>query len=89
MARRTVTVGSPSGLHARPARLLVQAAARQPVRVLISVADGAPVPADSMLSVLTLNAGYGTEVTLHTDDAAEAEETLRTLAELIARDLDA
>jgi len=89
MARRTATVGSPGGLHARSARLLVREAARQPVPVRISVGDRPPVPADSMLSVLSLNAAYGTEVTLHADDGAGADAALRTLAELIARDLDA
>jgi phosphocarrier protein len=89
MAQRSVTVGSPSGLHARPAKLLVEAAARQPVRVRISVSGRPPVPADSMLSVLSLGAGYGAEVTLHADDGAEGDQALRTLADLIARDLDA
>lgn len=89
MPQRTAVVGSPSGLHARPARLLVQAAAAQPVRVTISAAGRPPVPADSMLSVLSLSAAQGTEVTLHADDAPEAEEALRALADLITRDLDA
>lgn len=89
MAQRSVIVGSPSGLHARPAKLLVAAAGKLPVRVRISVGDRAPVPADSMLSVLSLGAGHGTEVTLHADDGAAGDEALRTLADLIARDLDA
>ncbi|MGW6351738.1 HPr family phosphocarrier protein, partial [Streptomyces sp. NPDC055080] len=33
MHLRTVTVGSRSGLHARPASLFVRAATRQPVKV--------------------------------------------------------
>jgi len=88
MAQRSAIVGSPSGLHARPARLLVRAAAEQPVRVHISIAGGPPVPADSMLSVLSLSAAYGTEVTLHAADGAEADEALRTLADLITQNLD-
>lgn len=88
MPRRSATVGSRNGLHARSASRFVQAAARQPVRIRISVAGGEPVPADSMLSVLSLNAAHGTEVTLHADDTPEADAALRTLADLIARDLD-
>jgi phosphotransferase system HPr-like phosphotransfer protein len=42
-----------------------------------------------MLSVLSLGAGKGTEVTLHADDGAEGDQALRTLADLIIRDLDA
>lgn len=88
MAQRSVTVGSPSGLHARPAKLLVEAAARQPVRVRIGVAGRPPVPADSMLSVLSLGAGYGTEVTLHAEGEG-ADGALDYLADLVSRDLDA
>lgn len=88
MPERTVVIGSSGGLHARPARLFVEAAGRQPVPVFIS-RGGAPVPARSMLSVLSLGAGFGAEVILSTDDAAGAEEALDELANLLARDLDA
>ena len=36
MPERTVTVGSKSGLHARPAKLFVQAATEQQVKVAIA-----------------------------------------------------
>jgi phosphotransferase system HPr (HPr) family protein len=88
MASRTVVVGSASGLHARPAALFVQAAAAQPVAVTIRTADKPPVPARSMLSVLSLGARCGTEVTIEAD-GDEAEASLDFLADLLARDLDA
>jgi len=88
MATRIVTVGSASGLHARPAALFVAAAAAQPVAVTIRTANKPPVPAKSMLSVLALGARKGTEVTLEANgDGAEA--SLDTLADLLVRDLDA
>lgn len=88
MPTRTVTVGSASGLHARPAALFVAAAAAQPVTVTIRTAQRPAVPAGSMLSVLSLGARCGTEVVLEADgDGADA--TLDELAELLARDLDA
>lgn len=88
MPTRTVTVGSASGLHARPAALFVAAAAAAAVPVTIRTGDRAPVPARSMLSVLSLGAKQGTEVTLEADgDGAEA--ALDELAALLARDLDA
>lgn len=89
MPTRTVVVGSASGLHARPAALFVAAAARQPVPVTIRT-DGSkkPVPARSMLGVLSLGAKQGTPVTLEASgDGAEA--ALDELAELLSRDLDA
>ncbi len=64
MVTRVVTVGSASGLHARPARLFVKAAAALPVEVTVTVAGKRPAKAASMLGVLALGAVQGTEVTL-------------------------
>ncbi|WP_329110631.1 HPr family phosphocarrier protein [Micromonospora sp. NBC_01699] len=88
MPTRTVTVGSASGLHARPAALFVAAATAQPVRVTIRVGDKRPVPANSMLSVLSLGAKRGTEVVIEAEGEG-AEAALDTLADLLVRDLDA
>ncbi|MDR7278486.1 HPr family phosphocarrier protein [Catenuloplanes atrovinosus] len=88
MPTRTVTVGSASGLHARPAALFVQAAAAAPVKVTIQVGEKRAVPANSMLSVLSLGAKKGTEVVLAAEGEG-ADEALDSLADLLARDLDA
>ncbi|RKR92874.1 phosphocarrier protein [Micromonospora pisi] len=88
MPMRTVAVGSASGLHARPAALFVAAAAAQPVRVTIRVGDKRPVPANSMLSVLSLGAKRGTEVVIEAEGEG-ADTALDALADLLARDLDA
>lgn len=88
MPTRTVVVGSASGLHARPAALFVAAAARQPVQVTIRTGEKKPVPARSMLSVLSLGAKKGTEVTLEADGDG-AQDAVDTLAALLERDLDA
>ncbi|MFD5063090.1 MULTISPECIES: HPr family phosphocarrier protein [unclassified Streptomyces] len=88
MHQRTVAVGSRSGLHARPASLLVQAATRQPVKVTISRDGQSAVDARSLLSVLALAAQYGDSVVLAAEgDGAEA--AVDELATLLARDLDA
>ncbi|MBO3740937.1 HPr family phosphocarrier protein [Actinoplanes flavus] len=88
MPTRTVTVGSASGLHARPAKIFVEAAAKAPVKVTIRSGDRRPVPARSMLSVLALGAKQGTEVILEAEGDG-ADETLDSLAALLAKDLDA
>ncbi|GGN45372.1 phosphocarrier protein [Actinoplanes campanulatus] len=88
MPTRTVTIGSASGLHARPAKIFVEAAAKAPVKVTIRSGDRKPVPARSMLSVLALGARKGTEVTLEAEGDG-ADETLDDLAALLAKDLDA
>lgn len=88
MSERTVTIGSRVGLHARPASLFVQAAARQPVAVKIAKPGSPPVDARSILLVLGLDVRGGQEVIL-TAEGDGAEETLAELAELLASDLDA
>jgi phosphocarrier protein HPr len=88
MAHKTVTVGSSVGLHARPASLFVQAAARQPVRVKIAKPGGEPVDARSILLVLGLDARGGEEVIL-TADGEGAERALEELAAVVATDHDA
>jgi phosphocarrier protein HPr len=90
MITRTVTVGSTSGLHARPAALFVKAAAAAPVKTRIGVAGKKPVNAASMLGVMSLGAAMGTEVTIETDDeSAVGMAVLEELAALVAADLDA
>lgn len=88
MTQRAVTVGSRVGLHARPASLFVQAAARQPVPVTIAKNGGPPVDARSILLVLGLDVRGGDEVVLSADGEG-AELALDELAALVARDLDA
>ena len=87
MAEKTVTVASSVGLHARPASLFAQAAAKAGVPVQLTSAAGKSVNAASILGVLSLGIGHGEEVTLSAEgDGAEA--ALDTLAELLGTDLD-
>ena len=85
---RVAVIGSSVGLHARPATLFVQAAARQSVKVTISKDGSAPADARSILSVLALDARRGDTVELAAegDGAADA---LDELVSLLERDLDA
>ncbi len=88
MAERRVTVGSRIGLHARPAAMFVQTAAKQPVKITVSKEGKQPVDARSILSVLGLDVRGGEEVILVADGDG-AEQALDELAALVARDLDA
>ncbi len=88
MAERSVVVGSTVGLHARPAALFTQAAARQPVAVTIGRPGSDPVDARSILMVLTLGVAHGDTVVIAADgDGADA--VLDELARLLASNLDA
>jgi phosphocarrier protein HPr len=87
MSERRVTVGSKVGLHARSAALVAKAAAAQPVAITIRKGDGTPVPAGSVLKLMTLGAMCGDEVVLAADgDGADA--ALDEIAALVAADLD-
>jgi len=88
MPQLTVTVGSRVGLHARPASLFVQAAARQPVPVQIAKTDGDPVDARSILLVLGLDVRGGDQVVLSANGEG-ADTALAALATLVGQDLDA
>jgi phosphocarrier protein HPr len=87
MPERRVKVASSVGLHARPATIFVQAAAKQPVKVTIAKPDGNPVDARSVLFVLGLDVRGGEEVVLAAEgDGADA--ALDELEALLSRDLD-
>jgi phosphocarrier protein HPr len=88
MVTTRVKIGSAVGLHARPAGLLVQAAAKQPVQVLIGRPGAQGVPAASILAVMSLGVAGGEEVEL-TAEGEGAEAAVEELAALLAQELDA
>ncbi len=79
---RTVTVLNPEGLHARPADLLVQMASKFESEILIGK-NGEMVDCKSILSLLTLGAAQGTELSVSAEgvDAAQALESIVQLFE--------
>lgn len=87
MPERTVVVASSVGLHARPAALFSQAAAKAGVPVTITVPSGRTVNAASILGVLSLGVGCGQEVVLAAEGAG-ADAALDELAAMLARDLE-
>ncbi len=77
----SVIITNQVGLHARPARLLVQTAAQ--FRSQIQLRHGEKTAnAKSILGVLTLGAVLGDTITLHAE-GEDAEEALKVLADLV------
>ncbi len=78
-----IAVTNPVGLHARPAALFVQTAAKfqADIRVRNITRDTPFVDAKSILGVMGIGVsqGHEIEITAQGDDAAEALEALRTL----------
>ncbi|MCU1406519.1 MAG: phosphotransferase system HPr (HPr) family protein [Glaciihabitans sp.] len=87
MPSTTAIVGSPSGLHARPASLFAQAAAKSGASITIQKEGSAAVNAASILSLLALGVQFGDEVTL-TAEGDSADAALAEVAALIASNLD-
>ena len=87
MSERTITVASSVGLHARPASLFSQAAAKAGLPVTLTNAAGKTVNAASILGVLSLGIGHGENVVIAADGDG-ADEALDSLTELLNTDLD-
>lgn len=67
MAELTVTVPDGVGMHARPAAVFVQAAARAPADVTVGRLGGEHVNARSILAVLALDVRGGEQIVLRAD----------------------
>ena len=85
VVERTVILGSKSGLHARPASILVQNAKGFQCSITLSKNEK-KVNAKSILSVLTLGAEQGEQVILHAD-GEDSETAVNKLAALLEGDL--
>ncbi|WP_297739054.1 HPr family phosphocarrier protein [uncultured Tessaracoccus sp.] len=83
MTEMIVTVGSTIGLHARPARIIAQAAQTLDASVILTH-NGQSVVASSPLMIMSLGAEHGAAVTVMSED----ESAARAIAELIEQDLD-
>ena len=88
MPSRIVAVGSRVGLHARPASLLVKAAAAAGVPVTIGRVGDKAVNAASMLSVLALGVKQGEELEITVGEHENAEAVLDQLATLVLTNHD-
>ena len=87
ITERTLTITNKVGLHARPAALFVQTAARfKDTRVEV-VKDGMVRDAKSILSVLTLGVGQGTTITVRAE-GPQADAAVAALTDLVSRDFD-
>jgi len=88
MPERQATIASSSGLHARPAKLFVQAVQQKPVPVTIAVQGGPDLNAGSILSLMGLGASQGTVVTLKAEGEG-ADQALEELVQFLETDHDA
>ncbi|MBF4461612.1 MULTISPECIES: HPr family phosphocarrier protein [unclassified Rathayibacter] len=88
MVERTVQVASSKGLHARPASLFSQAAAKSGQKVLVAKGDATPVNAASILGIISLGIEHGDELTVSVEGDNE-EAVLEELSTFLTTDHDA
>jgi phosphocarrier protein len=85
ITERPLTITNKVGLHARPAALFVQTAARFKDTKIEVVKDGTVRDAKSMLGVLTLGVSQGTTIMVRAD-GPHAEDAIAALSDLVDRD---
>ncbi len=88
MIEKTVTINNPLGIHARPAALLVQAAAPFKADITFSKGDVRGINAKSIMGVMMLAAEQGAEVTVAAE-GEDAEVAVEALAALLQSNFEA
>ena len=86
MIERNFRINNKLGLHARPAALLAQTAAKCDSKVSI-IKDGQEVDGDSILGIMMLAAEFGSEIIVIINGKDE-KETIKKIEELFARKFD-
>ena len=85
MTAKDVVVGSAIGLHARPAGIISDAAAKFDEEITIAVDGEEPVNATSALLIMSLGVEHGQTVSIESENVAAVD----SIADLVAKDLDA
>lgn len=83
MKESNLTLNFVNGMHARPASVFVREAARFRSEVFLT-SDGVTVNGKSIMGLLMLALGPGSQVTLRTEGPDE-ENALEALAQLLSR----
>jgi len=86
MIKKIFQINNKLGLHARPAALLAQTAAKFESKVSI-IKDGQAVDGDSILGIMMLAAEFGSEITVMINGKDE-KQAIRKIEELFKRKFD-
>ncbi len=80
MIEKDVVVRNRAGIHARPAALIVQTAARYSSQIEFST-DNETINAKSIMGIITLGAGYNSKISIKAEGEDE-EEAVESIAQL-------
>lgn len=86
MPTKEFTITNKLGIHARPAAQFVKTANGYEADITVEK-DGEEVDGKSIMGLMMLAAGHGSILTI-TTEGADADEALKALGELIARDFE-
>ena len=84
MEKREFTITSETGIHARPATILVQAASKFSSDITLSY-EGKSVNLKSIMGVMSLGVGQNAKVTI-TANGDDEKEALDTVAKTMKKD---
>lgn len=79
--KKVITIQNETGIHARPAAVLVQTATKFSSDVMIEFKDKS-INAKSIMNILSASLRKGDEITLNITGSDE-EEAMKTIAELL------
>jgi len=80
MVEKMTVIKNRAGIHARPAALIVQTAGKFKSKISLQKGDDR-INAKSIMGIITLGAGFGTEITIITfgEDEQEAADAIEKL----------
>ncbi|WP_227395692.1 phosphocarrier protein HPr [Jeotgalibacillus aurantiacus] len=84
MAQKQFTVTAETGIHARPATILVQTASKFDSDIQLEY-KGKKVNLKSIMGVMSLGVGQGAEIVIYADGSDE-EEALASLEETLKKE---
>ena len=84
MAEKQFKVTADTGIHARPATLLVQTASRFDSEITLEY-KGKTVNLKSIMGVMSLGIGQGADISISAE-GSDSEEALRSLDELLKKE---
>ena len=84
MLNKTFTLESETGLHARPATILVNQASKFSSNINL-IYNGKSVNLKSIMGVMSLGVGQGADVTISAE-GADADDAISTIAETMTKE---
>jgi phosphocarrier protein HPr len=87
MIEKHVVIKNRLGIHARPATLLVQAAAKFQAEIFLSKGDVRRINGKSIMGIMMLAAEHGAELLIEVE-GVDADEALTAIAALLEGDFE-